>query len=162
MFKALIPISLLFIPLFLSLFFGLATLIVGPFANRNIFFILFFSLIFCIFEFVRGNILTGFPWNLISYTWSWSIESIQVLSLIGSYSLSLISLTFFCIPFLFFQEKILKKNIIFSLVFLIIFGGNYLYGLQKINKTSNNTLDEDIVLKKNRLHNCRMGRSKIK
>ncbi len=147
MFKALIPISLLFIPLFLSLFFGLATLIVGPFANRNIFFILFFSLIFCIFEFVRGNILTGFPWNLISYTWSWSIESIQVLSLIGSYSLSLISLTFFCIPFLFFQEKILKKNIIFSLVFLIIFGGNYLYGLQKINKTSNNTLDEDIVLK---------------
>ena len=147
MFKALIPISLLFIPLFLSLFFGLATLIVGPFANKNIFFILFFSLIFCIFEFVRGNILTGFPWNLISYTWSWSIESIQVLSLIGSYSLSLISLTFFCIPFLFFQKKILKKNIIFSLVFLIIFGGNYLYGLQKINKTSNNTLDEDIVLK---------------
>ena len=147
MFKALIPISLLFIPLFLSLFFGLATLIVGPFANRNIFFILFFSLIFCIFEFVRGNILTGFPWNLISYTWSWSIESIQVLSLIGSYSLSLISLTFFCIPFLFFQEKILKKNIIFSLVFLIIFGGNYLYGLQKINKTSHNTIDEDIVFK---------------
>ena len=91
--KSLIPFSLLLIPLFLSLFFGLAILIVGRFCENKIYFILFFSLVFSIFEFLRGNLLTGFPWNLISYTWSWSVESIQILSLIGSYSLSLISLT---------------------------------------------------------------------
>jgi len=118
MFKSLVPIALIFIPIFLSLFFGLAILIVGPFAEKNIFFILFFSLVFSIFEFLRGNLLTGFPWNLISYTWSWSIETAQILSLIGAYSLSLISLTFFCIPFLFFQNKIIKKNFFFLLFFL--------------------------------------------
>ena len=105
MFKGLIPFALILIPAFLSLFFGLSVLIVGNFAEKNISFILFFALIFCFFEFLRGNILTGFPWNLIAYTWSDKNEIIQILSLIGTYSLSLISITFFCIPFLFFQKK---------------------------------------------------------
>ena len=109
MFKGLIPFALILIPLFLALFFGLAILLVGAFAEKNIYFILLFSLVFSIFEFLRGNLLTGFPWNLIAYTWSWSTEVIQILSLIGAYSLSLISITFFCIPFLFFQKKLLKK-----------------------------------------------------
>ena len=135
-YSALIPLALILIPLFLSLFFGFATLIIGPFAEKNIFFILFFSLIFSLFEFLRGNILTGFPWNLISYTWSWSNETIQILSLIGTYGLSLISITFFCIPFLFFQKKIKMQNIFFLTFFVIIFIGNYTYGVIKINNNS--------------------------
>ena len=121
MFKGLIPFALILIPLFLSLFFGLAILLVGAFAEKNIYFILLFSLVFSMFEFLRGNLLTGFPWNLISYTWSWSTEVIQILSLIGAYSLSLISITFFCIPFLFFQRKIIKKIEIKKTFFLTIF-----------------------------------------
>jgi len=115
------------------LFFGLAILIVGNFVKKDVFFILLFSLVFSLFEFIRGNILTGFPWNLISYTWSWSLESIQILSLIGTYSLSLISITIFCIPFLFIQKKIYKKNIFFLLFFLVIFVTNYSYGVYKLN-----------------------------
>ena len=133
MFKSLIPFALIFIPLFLSFFFGLAVLISGIFAEKSISFILFFSSIFSIMEFLRGNLLTGFPWNLISYTWHWSLDSIQILSLIGVYSLSLLSITFFCIPFLFFQKQILKKNIFFLLIFLIFFIGNYSYGIFKLN-----------------------------
>jgi apolipoprotein N-acyltransferase len=128
-FKGLIPFALILIPLFLSLFFGLAILIIGPFAEQKIFFIFYFSIVFSIFEFLRGNLLTGFPWNLISYTWSWSSESIQVLSIIGSYSLSLISITLFSIPFLFFKNKILKKNIFFTFIILILCAINYFYGL---------------------------------
>ncbi|MBL4770974.1 MAG: hypothetical protein JKY61_07505, partial [Planctomycetes bacterium] len=88
--------------------------------------ILLFAVAWTVMEWVRSWIFTGFPWNLISYTWSWSVESIQILSLIGTYALSLISITFFCIPFLFFQNKIIKKNIIFAFIFLIVFFGNYL------------------------------------
>ena len=145
-FKNLIPFAIIFVPLFLSLFFGLSILTVGIFAEKNISFILLFSLVFSIFEFLRGNLLTGFPWNLISYTWSWSIESIQILSLIGVYALSLISITFFCIPFLFFQKKIFKKNVYFLLIFLIFFIGNYSYGIIKLNN-SNYRFDEDINVK---------------
>ena len=132
-FKVLIPFSLLVIPLFLSIFFGIAILIVGPFIEKNIYFIIFFSLTFSLFEFLRGSILSGFPWNLISYTWSWSTESLQILSLIGAYSFSLISITLFCTPFIFFQKRILKKNIIFIFIIILIFISNYFFGLNKIN-----------------------------
>ena len=146
MFQNLIPITLMLVPLFLSLFFGLSILIVGPYIQKNISFILLFSLIFSLFEFLRGNLLTGFPWNLISYTWSWSIESIQILSLIGTYSLSLISLTFFCTPFLFFQKEVIIKNIIFTLFFTLIFAGNFFYGLYKIH-SENYTYDKNFYVK---------------
>ncbi len=146
MFVGLIPFALILIPLLLSLFFGLSILIVGNFAKKNIFFILLFSIVFSIFEFLRGNLLTGFPWNLISYTWSWSIEVIQILSIIGAYSLSLISITIFCIPFLFFQKKIVLKNVFFALFFLIIFIANYSYGIFKL-KNNNYAFDEKINVK---------------
>ncbi len=145
-FNNLIPFALILIPLFLSIFFGLATLFVGRFAEKNISFILLFSLLFSIFEYLRGNLLTGFPWNLISYTWSWSLETIQILSFLGAYSLSLISLTFFCIPFLFLQKKIIKKNVIFLIVFLLLFQVNYFYGSYKINN-SNYNFDSNFSVK---------------
>jgi len=145
-FKNLIFFSLIFVPLFLSLFFGLAILLAGPLVEKNISFIIFFSLIFSIFEFIRGNILSGFPWNLISYTWQWSIETIQILSLIGTYSLSLISITFFCIPFIFFQKNIFKKNIIFLLFLIFIFLINFFYESYKI-KNVNYNFHKNITVK---------------
>ena len=133
MFKALIPFAIIIIPLFLSIFFGLAILLTGNYVEKKISFILFFSLVFSIFEFIRGNLLTGFPWNLIAYTWSSTIETIQILSIIGTYSLSIFSITLFCIPFLLFEKKINKRNIFLFIIFLAIFSTNFLYGKFKVN-----------------------------
>ena len=133
-FKILIPFALIIIPLFLSLFFGLAVFFVGPYSEKKLSFVLLFSIVFSLFEFLRGNILTGFPWNLIGYTWSWSRESIQILSLIGTYAFSLFSITCFCIPFLFFQKKIKIKNITIIFFLLIILISNYFFGAHILNK----------------------------
>jgi len=145
-FRKLIPFALVIIPLFLSIFFGLAILIVGNFIERKIYFILLFSLIFSIFEFLRGNLLTGFPWNLISYTWSWSSEFIQILSLIGTYGLSLISITIFCTPFIFFKNLNNKNNFIFLIFLTSLLIFIYSYGSYKIRNT-NYTFDKNIHLK---------------
>ena len=146
MFKVLIPFALILIPIILSFFLGLAVFIIGPYSEKSIFFILFFSLIFSLFEFLRGNFLINFPWNLIAYTWSWSIETIQILSLIGTYGLSLISITIFCAPFIFIQNKLIKNNIFFTIFLLISSIFIYLYGSDKI-KNTDYTLDKNISVK---------------
>ena len=145
-FKNLIPFALIIIPLFLSTFLGLAIFLTGPLVEKKIFFILFFAVIFSIFEFLRGNLLSGFPWNLMSYTWVWSLETVQILSIIGTYSLSIISITLFCSPFIFFRSKFSRKNIIFLITLFIIFISNYVYGSFKLN-TKKLNFEKNISIK---------------
>ena len=63
-FKILIPFALILIPLFLSLFFALTTLFVGPHLKFDFPSLLIFSAALSLSDYVRGKILTGFPWNL--------------------------------------------------------------------------------------------------
>ena len=78
-FKFLIPLTIILIPGFLSLFYGLVSylfVILKPKENISSFFL--FSIIFAIIEFIRGSILTGFPWNLIAYSFSNQLEILNI------------------------------------------------------------------------------------
>ncbi len=122
LFKILIPFSLIIIPSFLATFYGIATLILKRFVTPKISFILIFSLVFAFIEYLRGNILGGFPWNLFAYSWSWSIDVIQCIKIVGTYGFNLLSITIFSFPFIFFI-KIKKINIIksFTILFTIVY-----------------------------------------
>ena len=101
-FRFLIPVAIILLPAFLAIFYGLITCLFSIFYSKNVvisFFI--FSILFGIIEFLRGSILTGFPWNLISFSFSNSIYFIQVLSIIGTYSFNLICISLFTAPALF-------------------------------------------------------------
>ena len=102
-FKIFIPFALIIIPAFLAIFYGFAILLLFKInINKKISAIIIFSLVFSIVEYVRGSILSGFPWNLIVYSWVSFNNSLQILSLIGTYSFNLISITLFTLPFVFF------------------------------------------------------------
>ena len=90
-FKFLIPLTILLIPAFLSLFYGFAIFVFSFFISdkKLISSILSFSLFISVFEFIRGYIFSGFPWNLIAYSFSNQLEFIQISSLIGIYSFNL-------------------------------------------------------------------------
>ena len=127
-FKPLIPFALIIIPLFLGIFYGFGTLICSFFyLGKNFSTVLIFATIFSVIEFIRGFILGGFPWNMIAYSWVNYLNSIQVLSLIGTYSFNLISITVFSLPFLIFFKKEIKFKIlvIFLLLFILICNGFY-------------------------------------
>ena len=133
-FKFLIPITLIFIPLFLSLFIGLTTLIVGQFLSYNFSSLLLFSGTFALSDYIRGKILTGFPWNLWAYSWSWLTEVLQILNLVGLFAFNLIAITIFTLPAIFFfKMNLSKKILILSSLFLFIFS-IYIYGTLSINK----------------------------
>ncbi len=98
-FKPLIPIALILIPLFLGSFYGIITLTSSFFSlDKKFSSILIFSIVFSLIEFVRGFILGGFPWNLIAFSWTDYLSTLQVLSFIGTYSFNLLSLTIFLTP----------------------------------------------------------------
>ena len=114
-FKFLVPLAIIGFPIFLGLFFGLSNLIVGPFLQNNFTSILLFSSSFAFADFLRAKILTGFPWNLWAYTWSWKPEILQSLFFIGFFSFNFLCILFYCLPLL----LVFKKKYNFLFFFLI-------------------------------------------
>ena len=127
-FKFLIPFTFVLIPSFLALFYGLISYFFAVLKPKSIissFFI--FSLIFGVIEFLRGIILTGFPWNLIVYSLSNQLELLSITSIIGTYGLNLFCISLFTSPAIIFLSKS-KKNIAVCIFFVIIFLSFYVYG----------------------------------
>ncbi len=129
--KAIIPFSLILIPLSLGLFFGVASLISGPFIKNDYRSFFLFCLIYSLTDYFRGKIFSGFPWNLWSYTWSWFTEIIQILNLVGFYAFNSISIVLFCSPVIFFF-KTKYKYYFFSFFGLVLFSF-FIYGSHKVN-----------------------------
>jgi apolipoprotein N-acyltransferase len=133
-FKILIPFALVLLPLFLSLFVGLAILFIGPFLNYNFSSILIFSAALAFSDFLRAKLLTGFPWNLWAYSLSWFTEIIQILNLSGLFAFNLVVITIFTIPsILFYKLGILKKILILLLTAILVLS-LYIFGSFEINK----------------------------
>ena len=136
-FKILIPFALVLIPLFLSLFLGFTILLVGPYLSYNFSSIFIFSGAISLSDFLRAKLFTGFPWNLWAYSFSWSLETIQIINLIGLFAFNLIIITIFTLPaFLFFNIEHIKK-IVISIISIILISGLYIYGSFEINKNEN-------------------------
>ena len=99
--------------------------------------ILTFSVILSIIEYIRGSIFGGFPWNLISFSLVNFISSLQILSLIGTYSLNLLVITFYTLPIIIlFKIKTLEKFFILISAILILLLNAY-YGSNKIKQVEN-------------------------
>jgi len=136
-FKFLIPAALILLPAFLAIFYGLMTYLFSIFYSKNLvssFFI--FSILFGIIEFVRGSILTGFPWNLVSFSFSNSIYFIQILSIIGTYSFNLICISLFTAPALLILRNSKKEVVVFFTIILVSVGFLIFGNIKKNNFNS--------------------------
>jgi apolipoprotein N-acyltransferase len=87
-------------------------------------------------DYLRAKILSGFPWNLWAYTWSWKPEILQSLFYFGFFSFNLLCIIIYCSPLLLLFKK--KFNFILFFLISLVFFGNYIYGSSIIKKNSEN------------------------
>lgn len=104
-FAWMIPIAIPVFSAFLALFFALPCLAYGWLADRlsliprSTASALVFAVLISVFEWLRGHILTGLPWNLTGQASAFSPALMQSAALWGVYALGLIILVFSLLPF---------------------------------------------------------------
>ncbi len=137
-FKIFIPFGLILVPLFLGLFYGLATFCCSFFNfDKKFSSLIIFSIFFSIFEYLRGTLFGGFPWNLISYSLSEFTQFIQILSYIGTYTFNLLIISIFSLPALliFNYSRRLKVVVVLALTLLLL--SNFLFGVFTLKNFNN-------------------------
>ena len=143
-FKFLIPITIILIPTFLAIFYGIICYLFIILKLKNIVSsFLTFSLIFGFLEFIRGSIFTGFPWNLIAYSFSNYLEILTITSIVGTYGFNLFCISLFTSPALIILRDT-KKDVGVSFFFLAIFVFFHIYGFyyeKKFNVIEKNIYD---------------------
>ena len=137
-FKILIPFGLILIPFFLSLFFSITIVLIGPLLNLNIKSIFLFSASLAFSDYIRNYIFTGFPWNFWSYSFSWVTEIIQILNIIGLFATNLIIITIFMFPAVIFMNFKFAQKIFILLILILLLFISYIYGSHSINLNKKN------------------------
>lgn len=89
-----IPFVEFFLPGGLALFIALAAFAASYFWRSGASRIFVLTISYAIAEWLRGHVLTGFPWNLPAYSWGASLGVLQSTAVIGSYGLSLLTILF--------------------------------------------------------------------
>lgn len=93
-----LPFAVTLMPAGLALFWAAAAAVAAvlwrPGAGR----LIALALALGVFEWLRGHILTGFPWNVIGYALTWPLVMMQSAGLLGIYGLTLVAVPVFSAP----------------------------------------------------------------
>lgn len=130
------PLAVSGLPLGLSFFNAFACYALKRFVNlRSLNGLFAFTGALALSEWLRGNLFTGFPWNLFATTWGYTLEMVQIVCMADIYLLS--TLTIFwasCAGWLIITESSrINKAFVCTLVFLSI-AGTYTYGYVRLRQ----------------------------
>lgn len=94
----LLPFAVTLMPAGLAIFHGLALSAVGCFTRGPVLRVLALSVALFVSEWLRGNILTGFPWNVLGYALTYPLSLMQSAAVLGIYGLTLVTVIVFATP----------------------------------------------------------------
>lgn len=85
------PFAMTGLPAFLGFFTGAACLVCVQFWRPGWRRILLFAVVWMLFEYARGHVLTGLPWNLVGQAFAGTALTAQTAAWYGAYGLSLVT-----------------------------------------------------------------------
>ena len=94
----LIPFAMAGLPAVLGLFTGAVTALWRLTGRSGVAGVLVFALLWGAGEWLRGHLLTGFPWNLMAYAWDRALPVAQLAAPIGAYGLSTLTVAAAAMP----------------------------------------------------------------
>lgn len=147
-FKWVWPLAVLGLPVGLALFTAAAAWGATRFSDLKRWsgFALFAAML-CLSEWLRGTILTGFPWNLYAYGWAGILPLAQGVSVVGTYGLTLLTILCCALPGFLIAVQASRRVIVLALLGVIAAGGA-LYGWGAMRLDQNPTVyDESIMLR---------------
>ncbi len=97
-FAWLVPFAIFGLPAALAFFTAFGALAARAFWRPGMGRILVFSAFWVAFEWLRGWIFTGFPWNLMGTVWTFSDSMIQGAAVVGVFGLSLLTVIVAAMP----------------------------------------------------------------
>lgn len=129
-----IPFALFGVTAFVALYPALASLLFYFLPARGtIRRILIFSIVWTVFEYARGHLLTGFPWNIPGNSFAFSDTAIQLASLFGAYGLSFWAVLLgSCVAALSDESISYDRSVGFILLVWLAFMGGMAYGEQRL------------------------------
>jgi apolipoprotein N-acyltransferase len=141
-FAWLMPFAVLLLPAGLALFTGLATGTARLAWPPGIARVLVLALALALAEWLRGHVLTGFPWNVLGYALTWPLPMMQSASVLGIYGLTLLCVVVFACPLVLIadaapgasRERVLVRALALAIVPLLM-----LYGLGAWRLSNNPT-----------------------
>ena len=86
-----LPFAVLFLTGGLALFPALASGATAYFRGQGPSHIFLFAMFFSASEWLRGHVLTGFPWNLAAYGWGEAAGFLQTAAVVGAYGTTLLT-----------------------------------------------------------------------
>ena len=104
------PFAASLLPAGLALFWAGATALYRRFVHGGVLRVLLFAGLFSVFEWLRGHILTGFPWNPAGASWEAGSAPSQWAAWVGVYGLSLITVLAVSTPAVFLVAGRLKAK----------------------------------------------------
>ena len=141
----LMPIAIILLPSLLAVFWGCACVCAKLINKKTKFSILYIIVFLSLFEYLRAQLFTGFPWLMPSMTFASNVYLIQIFSFVGSFSTNIIVLTISTLPFVFFSN--FKRKNTLSLVLLIPIIILFFCGILKYyNKSSLKNTDQLVTI----------------
>jgi len=136
---ALMPLAVLALPAGLGLFWALATVLARALWSEGPGRIFALAFGFGVAEWLRGHVLSGFPWNTLGYALTTDLWIMQSASLFGIYGLTVLVIAIFAAPVALGHRR---GRVVLGLA-VALYGGLYGFGIWRVAEAGNTLPPED-------------------